>query len=119
MVTGRLIEESLDDDLIFRLIEVLDTEYLVAEDVVPPQPTAWSRISFRAPEHSATDVAECLAATLKPGPWYARFDDGRERCVVFSGRIFRYERGDAERLAAVERYARSVGVPDHQFDWDD
>jgi hypothetical protein len=37
--------------------------------------------------------------------------------VVFSGRIFRYRRGDRSERAKVEAYARSIGVPDEQLDW--
>ena len=37
--------------------------------------------------------------------------------VVFSGRIFRYRRGDETERAKVADYARSVGVPEQQLDW--
>jgi hypothetical protein len=37
--------------------------------------------------------------------------------VVFSGRIFRYRRGDKSERAKVEEHARAVGVPDEQLDW--
>ena len=38
--------------------------------------------------------------------------------VVFAGRQFSYILGDLAAKATVEGYARSVGVPDSQLDWE-
>jgi hypothetical protein len=38
---------------------------------------------------------------------------------VFSGRVFRYPRGDLAVPAKAEEYGRSVGVPEAQLDWPD
>jgi hypothetical protein len=39
--------------------------------------------------------------------------------MVFAGRIFGYPRGDTGSRVAAEAYARSVGVPESQLDWED
>ena len=38
--------------------------------------------------------------------------------VVFGGRRFRYALGDEAAKAEAERYARSIGVPESQIDWE-
>jgi hypothetical protein len=38
--------------------------------------------------------------------------------VVFAGREFCYRLGDVAAKGIVEDYARSVGVPDSQLDWE-
>jgi len=57
--------------------------------------------------------AEALADALEArGGWYADFHSDTEVTVAFSGRMFRYRRGDQSERARVKEYARSVGVPD-------
>jgi len=38
--------------------------------------------------------------------------------VIFSNKVFRYTRFDADGRRAPEDYARSLGVPEHQIDWE-
>ena len=38
--------------------------------------------------------------------------------VVFARRVFRYPLGVAARREEVEAYARSLGVPESQLDWE-
>lgn len=68
----------------------------------------------------AHGLAEALADALEErGGWYADFHSDSEVTAVFAGRIFRYHRGDGGERAKVEAYARSVGVPEEQLDWDE
>jgi hypothetical protein len=65
-------------------------------------------------------VAAALAAALLPdGGWYADFRTEAEHFVIFAGRIFTYVKGDAAGREEAAAYGRSVGVHEHQLDWED
>jgi hypothetical protein len=82
------------------------------------QPPRWTLMWFEAADADAERLAEALTDALEAkGGWYADFYSDTDVTVVFSGRIFRYRRGDNNERAKVEDYARSVGVPDEQLDW--
>jgi hypothetical protein len=81
-------------------------------------PMKWTLIEFDIAVGEAERLANALSASLDPaGGWYVDFRSPRESFVVFSGRLFRYPRGDAAGRERAQGYARSVGVPDSQLDW--
>jgi hypothetical protein len=61
--------------------------------------------------------AERRRSPQSAGGWYCDFRSETETFVVFAGRTFRYQRGDATGRAATATYASSVGVPAAQLDW--
>jgi hypothetical protein len=84
------------------------------------QPPVWTFLDVEAPDERAGELADALAAALRrDGGWYADFRVGPDQVVVFAGRAFRYRRGDVTAKAHVVAYGRSVGVPEHQLDWED
>jgi len=84
------------------------------------QPELWTVIEFEVPVDRARELAESLSRLLlADGGWYCDFRSADEVFVVFSGRIFRYPRGDRAGRARMEEYGRSVGVPAAQLDWPD
>jgi hypothetical protein len=73
---------------------------------------------FEAEERDAGLLADALAKVLdQQCGWYTDFRTPEETFVVFSGRVFRYPRGDSRGRAEATAYGRSVGVPGHQLDW--
>lgn len=120
MVKGVILAESLRPDVEFRLdgfvVTVVRRE--VSAGAVAGQPTTWTFLEIEGPDESADELAAALAAALAAeGGWYAEFGVGPDHVVVFAGRVFRYRVGDAAGRAEAARYARSVGVPEHQLDW--
>lgn len=120
MIEGTLIAESI------RVGAVLDGVRLVtrsirraaAGDASAGQPELWTLIEFEADEPVAEAVAGALANVLeKEHGWYADFRTPAETFVVYSGRVFRYPRGDSAGRAEAAAYGRSVGVPENQLDW--
>ena len=83
------------------------------------QPPAWTFLEFEVPAARAGDLAEALGGMINArGGWYCSFASDDEMIVVFAGRSFRYGRGDHRARREVEAYARSVGVPEAQLDWE-
>ena len=89
-----------------------------AGDASCGQPRLWTFIQFELPDDNAPVWAQQLVDALDPKHgWYCDFNTASEKFVVFSGRIFRYPRGDLRGRAEAADHARSVGVPEHQLDW--
>ncbi|MEU4424868.1 hypothetical protein AB0F81_29970 [Actinoplanes sp. NPDC024001] len=122
MLHGRIIAESLRPGAELDVPGLTLTRVSrqdVSGSVAAGQPPVWTLIDVAAPAASAGPLAAALSTALAAeGGWYADFRDGPDHVVVFAGQIFRYAVGDtAGRQEAVD-YGRSVGVPDHQLDWD-
>jgi hypothetical protein len=74
-------------------------------------------VDFEGDEADAEDLAQAFAEALGEPGWYVNFQSPAESFIVFSGRIFRYPRGDAAGRADAQAYGRRVGVPGPQLDW--
>lgn len=120
MIEGTLIAESI------RVGEELGAVPLVVRkirrspqgDVPAGQPEIWTLIEFEADEQDAGGLADALAKVLeREHGWYVDFRTPEETFVVYSGKAFRYPRGDSAGRAEAEEYGRSVGVPEDQLDW--
>lgn len=82
------------------------------------QPDVWTLIDFEVDESDAAELADALAKALNAHPaWYVDFRSASEIFVVFPGRVFRYQRGDAKERKHAQEYGRHVGVPLYQLDW--
>jgi hypothetical protein len=118
MLRGAIVAESL------RLGGVIEGVPLVVRKLervdagLAEQPPHWTLVWFEAADGDADQLAELLSDALDTvGGWYADFHSDVDVTVVFSGRVFRYRRGDQSERTKVEDYARSVGVPEAQLDW--
>jgi hypothetical protein len=119
MVTGTLVAESL------RVGAELDGIGLVTRkisrvavrDPAAGQPAAWTFIEFEAADSDAGRLSTALAAVLDEPGWYVDFRSPAETFVVYSGRVFRYPRGDSSGRAEATAWGRTRGIPDRQLDW--
>src|SRR5919202_1652663 len=68
-------------------------------------------------DERAAELADALAAVLDQPGWYADLHTDARSFVVFAGRVFAYDRGDAAGRAAAEAHGRARGVPEAQLDW--
>jgi hypothetical protein len=122
MIQGYIIVEGMRvgaclDGLQLRLLKV---ERSSMQSTAPTQPTVWTTVEFGFDPADAERVAAALSALISSeGGWYTNFTVDEEVWIIFADRIFRYQRGDGNRRAEVEDYARSVGIPDSQLDWDE
>lgn len=119
MIGAYIISESLRagaslTDLDATLVEVSRD---VQGNATPNQPRVWTRVRFET-NFEPTRLASKLAEILDDNPaWYSHFRAGEEIHVVFPHRIFRYQAGDKAGREGAQDYARSIGVP--QIDWDE
>jgi hypothetical protein len=116
---GTLLAESLHQETPLDAVPLRVRRIWRADSGDPDagQPLTWTLIAFDIPDDAAEALAESLARTLEPGPWYCDYRSDHETFVVFADRIFRYPRGDRSGRDDAERHARSVGVPAAQLDW--
>jgi len=118
MVRGAIVAESLRVGAVIEEVPLVVHKLERIDAGLEEQPPQWTLLWFEAADADADRLAEALADALEArGGWYADFHTETHVTVVFSGRIFRYRRGDQGERAEVEEYARSVGVPDEQLDW--
>ena len=119
-IAGGLITESL------RIGSVLEGVTLTVRkisranvgDIEAGQPATWTFLDFEADDADAARLADALSGVLETAlGWYCDFRTDEETFVVFSGRIFRYPRGDRAGRSEAAEYGRSVGVPEAQLDW--
>ena len=74
-------------------------------------------IEFEAADHDAPALAQLFSQVIDPQlGWYCDFRTTSETFVVFGGKDFQYQRGNAAARAEVEEYAQSVGVPTTELD---
>ncbi|MBA2947450.1 hypothetical protein [Streptomyces himalayensis] len=122
MLGGVLIAESLrvGSELNGFPLQVTRVRRIGVGSATAGQPGEWTLLDFQAPEADAERLAAALAGCLEPtGGWYVNYNTTAEAFVVFADRVFRYPRGDAAARSEVQAYARSVGVPEEQLDWED
>ena len=119
-IAGGLIAESLRVGSVLEGVTLNVTKVSRADvgDVEAGQPRTWTFFDFNAADQDAERLASELEGALqRKGGWYCDFRSEDETFVVFSGRTFRYRRGDEAGRAGAASYARSVGVPEPQLDW--
>ena len=120
-VTGTLIAESLRVGSSLDGLDVTVRKISRADvgDVDAGQPLTWTFLEFVADDADADRLAEALSRALDAGGWYCDFRSATETFVVFSGRVFRYPKGDRAARSEAEEHGRSAGVPESQLDWPD
>ena len=119
MIEGTLITESLrvGTSLENLKLTVRKISRYIAGGTTPDQSEIWTVLDFEADEAAAAELAESFGDALDRPGWYVNFQSPSESFVVFSGRIFRYPRGDEAGRAEAQAYGRQLAVPEAQLDW--
>lgn len=122
MIRGYLIGESMRPGSRLEKLKatLVDVERHPVKNAVPNQPNVWTVVHFDSadePERLAASLAEVLDDA--PSHWYTDFKAGDEKFVIFPKRVFRYRIGDRARREEAQDYARSIGIPPRQVDWEE
>jgi len=118
MIQGTLIKESLESGEIGKLIKVTGTETWLSENSADYQPDTWTAVFFSVEDDKLDAVTACFSRTLKRR-WYADITTDDKKYIVFRDKIFSYDRKIASGRKAAADYARSIGIPQSQIDWQD
>ncbi|MGK3943419.1 hypothetical protein [Streptomyces sp. RP5T] len=122
MLEGVLIAESLrlETELAGVPLHITKIARVAVNNTAAEQPQQWTLLDFAAEEADAERLAGQLAACLAPtGGWYVNYNTTTEAFVIFADKIFRYPRKQAEGRQQAQDYARSIGIPEPQLDWQD
>jgi len=119
MYEGVLIAESLrPGTTLDRLpLKVRRIERRTISGTTADQPPIWTNIYFEVADEQAGAFADALASALGERGWYTDLRSAAETLIVFSGRIFRYPRGDATGRAEAQEHGRLLDIPEPQVDW--
>ena len=124
MATGVLIAESIPPPASLDAVPmtVHKLERVTPGNISPEQlaagiPPDWTLLHVEIPDEDAPRLADQLAEVLGEFGWYADLQAAGETFVIYTGRVFRYPRGDAAGRAEAVEYGRAHGVPDAQLDW--
>jgi hypothetical protein len=121
MFRGRLLAESLRTGVEMTLpglTLVRISRQDVSDSATPSQPSVRTSLDFELPDDRADELAVLLAHALSPDDgWYADYQSATEHVVVFSGRSFRYGKGDDAARAEAVAFGRAAGTPEHRLDW--
>ncbi len=116
MLSGLLLKESLADESVLDIVQITKTETWKIENPADFQPDIWTAISFQGEANRADETAEKLSVAIKPR-WYANLSTVEYLYVIFSGKVFKYRRGDGKARNAAIRHGQTEGIPDRQLDW--
>lgn len=119
MLVGTLVAESLRPEtaLDARSMGLRAVKRYAPDLTANYQPNTWTSLEFEVDEVDAVALADRLAEVLDRPGWYVYIGSAEQAIVVYPGRVFRFQRDDAEARAQAQDYGRRLGVPGYQLDW--
>lgn len=117
---GTIIEESLKDPSVLKLVKITSTKVEdVTEEHKTPWLKQWTLHAVEIPESKAQEVAEALSHAIDTthGNWYADFKTETHHYIIFPNKVFFIDRTKKEEYAAATEYGISLGIPSYQVDF--
>ena len=119
MYHGVIIEESLSDRSILDDVVIVSTEIEeVTEGFGTPWVKKWTLRNVEIEDGKMDEIAKRISESIDKehaGSWFADFENGERRVIVFSGKVFVVDRSKGEEYEEVKEYALSIGIPEHQL----
>jgi hypothetical protein len=113
---GILLKESLKDESVLEILEIVKTETWNVKNTADYQPDVWTAVYFEGEAGKADETAERLSGALK-SRWYINFSVNNKVYMMFPERVFKYKKGDKKEREKIKDYARSLNIPESQLDW--
>ncbi len=117
MLDGLLLKESLQDLEILDRLQVTKIETWNIQNPDPNQPPLWTAVRFEVEDSLADALAADLSRALKPEGWFIDAHTEDQVYVIFPGRVFKYEKGNAEMRGQAIKHGLALGIPARQLDW--
>lgn len=113
---GTIIEESLENVDILKLLEIVSTEKSINNDQDKNHgfPT-WTLHKVRFTRLTLEKIIDQLSTALKAGKWWCDFSNNKEAIVVFKGKVFKGSLDDAAFKDEVNDFAKSLNLPANQL----
>jgi hypothetical protein len=116
---GVIIEESLDDSIIIKELEVIET-YVSKTTVREETPwlEQWTIQTVLIPENKINDYTKRLSELIDTNHcenWYCDFRNEEFHYVVFSNKIFKLDKNKKQDYHEMREYAIGIGLPEHQL----
>lgn len=119
MFSGLLIKESLRDRSVLDRLRIVKEESWDIDDAAEGQSPVWNVAWFEIEEDAIDETVEALSAALELGKWFLEITNDDTMIVVFPGKVFSYKKGDENGRAEAKVFGRSIGIPEHQLDWEE
>ena len=115
---GVIIEESLKDKGVLKLVEVVTTKVEpVTKEHKTPWLKQWTLHTVKISESNIDKVAEVISKSLEPNYWYADFKNSERHYIIFPNKVFKVDRSEPKQYEQVTEYGLSLGIPDYQLDF--
>lgn len=117
MFKGLLIKESLRDRAVLDRLTITKEESWDIENPAEGQSPVWHVAWFEILDDQIDAMTKNLSASLADGKWFLEISNDEQMIVVFPGKIFSYQKGDAAARQEAVGYGRTLGIPVQQLDW--
>lgn len=116
--TGVIIEESLEDTSVLRVVKIISTEVEKTtkehRSVVPQ----WTMHTVEIPPDAAATIAKKISQVIRRDQsWYADFKNTTHHYIIFRDKVFFIDRHSKEQYDEAKRYGISLGIPEYQVDF--
>jgi hypothetical protein len=119
--TGSIIEESLENKDVINHVRITSTEVEdVTERMMTPWLKHWTVHDIEVPVEDAEKVAVEISKALDSSKsnWYADFENDTHHYIIFKNKVFYIDRKKVQEYRAAREYGISIGVPEHQVDFE-
>lgn len=115
---GVIIEESLSNKDILKLVEIISTKVeLVTKEHKTPWLKQWTLHTVKIPKSKTNKAARLISKSLENNYWYADFKNNDFHYIIFPNKVFKVERSKPEQYKQVTTYGLALGIPDYQLDF--
>jgi hypothetical protein len=117
---GCIIEESLEDKEVLKLIKILKSE--VSNDSNQETNHGYKTWHIHEVEFFRTEldkIIDLLKNNLRVGKWWVDLSGKEEIAIVFRGKVFKGIKGDKEFKKRVNEYGRKIELPEEQLPFRD
>lgn len=115
MYSGLLIKESISDEKILDLVEIINVEIWKTDN----KPKYWTAITFNS---NCIDFPEKLSKSLTISnniTWYVDMKKDNMKYIVIKDNVLKYKIGNDSDKGKIIKKCIELGIPKEQLDWEE